>query len=157
MPGVHCLSQVHYCASTSTTSMSPMRNAEIRRNAPVVETVPRLGRSLILYLIVPNWRMSETTSQKLEIILPETRSIIIRVKFRVMMASFKFVERGVFGPGPDHPPRRRPQASQERHFNYCIVNTFQIPGNHHASVRNLEDVGGSDFKLDPDSERSMKC
>ena len=87
-----------------------MRNAEIRRNAPVdsvVETVPRLGRSLILYLIVPNWRMSETTSQKREIILPETRSIIIRVKFRVMimMASFKFVERGVFG--PDRPPRRR--------------------------------------------------
>ena len=88
-------------------------------------------------------------------IYPETRSIIIRVKFRVMMASFKFVERGVFG--PDHPPRRRPQASQERHFNYCIVNTFQIPGNHHASVRNLEDVGGSDFKLDPDSERSIEC
>ena len=122
--GCPLFSQVHYCAST--TSMSPMRNAEIRRNAPVVETVPRLGRPLILYLIVPNWRMSETTSQKLEITLPETwRSIIIRVKFRVMMASFKFVERGVFG--PDYPPRRRPQASQERHFNYCIlevVNTF---------------------------------
>ena len=68
--------------------------------------------------------MSETTSQKLEIILPETRSIIIRVKFRVMimMASFKFVERGVFG--PDHPPRRRPQASRERHSSYGIVNTF---------------------------------
>ena len=104
----------------------------VTRNAPVVETVPRLGRSLILYLIVPNWRMSETTSQKLEIILPETRSIIIRV----MMASFKFVERGVFG--PDHPPRRRPQASQERHSSYGVVNTVFIPGNHHASVRSFE-------------------
>ena len=105
--------------------------------------------------------MSETIStKKLEIILlPETlprRAIIIA----------SFVERGVFGPDhpPKYPPRRlaaapppgfpgaRLQLLHSKHF-------LNIPGNHHASVtvRNLEDVGGSDFKLDPDSERSIEC
>ena len=162
MPGVHCL--VKFTTAPLLVLLVCRRCALATRNAPVVETVPRLGRSLILYLIVPNWRMSETTSQKLEIILPETRSIIIRV----MMASFKFVERGVFGPDhpPKYPPRRhglaaapppgfpgaRLQLLHSKHF-------LNIPGNHHASVtvRNLEDVGGSDFKLDPDSERSIEC
>ena len=101
-------------------SESPMRNAECPCCGDGSET------RAITHTIFDCPKLEDVRndfSQKLEITLPETwRSIIIRVKFRVMMASFKFVERGVFG--PDYPPRRRPQASQERHSSYCIVNTF---------------------------------
>ena len=54
------------------------------------------------------------------------------------------------------PPPGFPGATLQLLHSKHFLNTS---GNHHASVtvRNLEDVGGSDFKLDPDSERSIEC
>ena len=77
--------------------MSPMRNAECPCCGLGVGLGDGSETRTITHTIFDCPKLEYVRndfSQKLEIILPETRSIIIRV----MMASFKFVERGVFGP-----------------------------------------------------------